>query len=36
MDAVRVVEVMEDGIPVQAELFPDISIGDAPPAKSRK
>ncbi len=36
MDAVRVVEVMEDGIPVQAELFPDISIGDAPPGKSRK
>ncbi len=36
MDAVRVVEVVEDGTPVQAELFPDISIGDAPPAKSRK
>jgi biopolymer transport protein ExbD len=36
MDAVRVVEVMEDGIPVQAELFPDIAIGDAPPGKSRK
>lgn len=36
MDVVRVVEVMEDGMPVQAELFPDISIGDAPPDKSRK
>ena len=36
MDAVRVVEVVEDGTPVQAELFPDISIGDAPPGKSRK
>lgn len=36
MDAVRVVELMEDGTPFQAELFPDISIGDAPPGKSRK
>jgi biopolymer transport protein ExbD len=36
MDAVRVVQVMEEGIPVQAELFPDISIGDAPSGKSRK
>lgn len=30
MDAVRVVTVKEGGKPRQAELFPDISIGDAP------
>ncbi|MFQ6021222.1 MAG: ExbD/TolR family protein [Acidiferrobacterales bacterium] len=30
MDTVRLVEVREDDAVVQAELFPDISIGDAP------
>jgi biopolymer transport protein ExbD len=30
MDAVRIVEVEQDGEVVQAELFPQISIGDAP------
>jgi biopolymer transport protein ExbD len=30
MDKVRVLEVLQDGMTVQAELFPDISIGDAP------
>jgi len=30
MDKVRVLEVMEGTRIVQAELFPDISIGDAP------
>jgi biopolymer transport protein ExbD len=30
MDAVRVVEVDRDGKRIQAELFPEISIGDAP------
>jgi biopolymer transport protein ExbD len=30
MDAVRVDTTLVDGHPVQAELFPDISIGDAP------
>lgn len=33
MDAVRVFNAVEDGEIVQVELFPDISIGDAP--KSR-
>lgn len=32
MDTVRVVQQVQDGTFVQAELFPDISIGDAPPA----
>ena len=31
MDAVRVVTEIEDGVPVKKELFPQISIGDAPP-----
>ena len=31
MDAVRVVTELEDGVPVKKELFPQISIGDAPP-----
>ncbi len=30
MDAVRVARVEQDGAPINAELFPDISIGDAP------
>lgn len=30
MDAVRVFPGVDNGQPVQAELFPDISIGDAP------
>jgi len=30
MDTVRVVKVVRDGSVMQAELFPDISIGDAP------
>ena len=30
MDAVRVVEVAQAGSVTQAELFPDVSIGDAP------
>jgi biopolymer transport protein ExbD len=30
MDTVRVVEQQQDGRTVQAELFPEISIGDAP------
>jgi hypothetical protein len=29
MDAVRVVEIVQAGAVTQAELFPDISIGDA-------
>ncbi|MFQ6022371.1 MAG: ExbD/TolR family protein [Acidiferrobacterales bacterium] len=36
MDTVRIVEVMQDGSVVQAELFPDISIGDAPLLKSKR
>ena len=32
MDTVRVVQQVQDETFVQAELFPDISIGDAPPA----
>jgi len=31
MDAVRVVTEFEEGVPVKKELFPQISIGDAPP-----
>lgn len=31
MDAVRMTEQMEAGSLVQAELFPEISLGDAPP-----
>jgi len=31
MDAVRGVTEIEDGVPVKKELFPQISIGDAPP-----
>ena len=34
MDSVRLVEQVQDGEIVQAELFPDISIGDAPPDTS--
>lgn len=30
MDAVRVTTIYEEGVPVRVELFPDISIGDAP------
>lgn len=30
MDAVRVAEVVQAGAVTQAELFPDVSIGDAP------
>ncbi|MDJ0808155.1 MAG: biopolymer transporter ExbD [Gammaproteobacteria bacterium] len=30
MDAVRMTEVMEAGTQVQVELFPEISLGDAP------
>ena len=33
MDAVRIFEDEENGEPVQAELFPEISIGDAPVLK---
>ena len=33
MDTVRVVQQMQDEERVQAELFPDISIGDAPSAR---
>jgi len=31
MDTVRVVTEMEDGVEIKKELFPQISIGDAPP-----
>ena len=31
MDAVRMTELVEAGSLVQAELFPEISLGDAPP-----
>lgn len=31
MDTVRLVTVEEDGMPIKRELFPQISIGDAPP-----
>lgn len=30
MDAVRVAEIVQAGAVIQAELFPDVSIGDAP------
>jgi hypothetical protein len=30
MDRVRVFEAPQNGTTIQAELFPDISIGDAP------
>ena len=33
MDAVRVFNAVEDGQVIEAELFPDISIGDAPKFK---
>lgn len=33
MDAVRVFNAVEDGEIIEAELFPDISIGDAPKFK---
>lgn len=36
MDSVRATTQIEDGDKVQAELFPDISIGDAPPDASDK
>jgi hypothetical protein len=32
MDAVRAVTLQQDGRFVQAELFPDLSVGDAPDA----
>ncbi len=35
MDAVRIVEVPRGGSLIQAELFPDISIGDAPMAATK-
>jgi biopolymer transport protein ExbD len=34
MDAVRMTEQVEAGSLVQAELFPEISLGDAPPARA--
>ncbi len=36
MDAVRVAPVVSAGAVAQAELFPDISIGDAPPRTTKK
>jgi len=36
MDSVRMTEVMEAGSLVQAELFPEISLGDAPPRIARE
>ena len=33
MDAVRVFNAVEDGEVIEAELFPEISIGDAPKFK---
>jgi biopolymer transport protein ExbD len=35
MDTLRVAQVQQDGQTVNAELFPAISIGDAPPGKLR-
>lgn len=35
MDALRVLPTVQEGQPVKAELFPDISIGDAPPRERR-
>ena len=34
MDTVRMTKVMKDGQVIKAELFPQISIGDAPKLKS--
>jgi biopolymer transport protein ExbD len=36
MDAVRMTELVEAGSLVQAELFPEISLGDAPPQVKAK
>jgi hypothetical protein len=36
MDAVRMTEQVEAGSLVQAELFPEISLGDAPPQAQAK
>jgi biopolymer transport protein ExbD len=36
MDAVRMTELVEAGSLVQAELFPEISLGDAPPQAKAK
>lgn len=36
MDSVRATKQIQNGEEVQAELFPDISIGDAPPDTSNK
>ncbi len=36
MDIVRLFEIEENGGIIQAELFPDMSIGDAPALKKRK
>ncbi len=36
MDAVRMTEQVEAGSVVQAELFPEISLGDAPPQATAK
>jgi len=36
MDAVRMTEIVEAGSLVEAELFPEISLGDAPPAPDAK
>ncbi|VAW73246.1 hypothetical protein MNBD_GAMMA13-462 [hydrothermal vent metagenome] len=35
MDTLRVTQVEQDGEMITAELFPAISIGDAPPGKAR-
>jgi len=35
MDVVRIVEVKQNNIRVQAALFPDVSIGDAPPLQAK-
>ncbi len=34
MDTVRAAHILQNGISVNTELFPDISIGDAPPTES--
>jgi biopolymer transport protein ExbD len=36
MDAVRMTELVEAGSLVRAELFPEISLGDAPPQAKAK
>jgi len=36
MDTVRLLEVKQDGKTIQAELFPDIALGDAPAAKGKR